>query len=246
MVCPVRPGDSVLLVTAHPDDECMFFGPILNGLASHLNDSLKQLHILCATTGNAAGLGLVRSKELLQAAAIFRINPKNVHVLDEAGFRDGHVVAWDIPKLTSYIRDYVAENTINYILTFDEGGVTHHPNHVDTFRAVQRFIEYKGFRKSPSFMAAYTLRSVPLVLQYCGSLLWALLLLRAIIVALLSRHPRAPHLPPTFALVRPSHIKVQLGMRKHRSQLVWFRYLHLIFSAYTWVNIFDIVLPERH
>jgi LmbE family N-acetylglucosaminyl deacetylase len=39
--------DRVLLVIAHPDDEAMFFGPILQRLAAHGTD----LRILCLSTG---------------------------------------------------------------------------------------------------------------------------------------------------------------------------------------------------
>ena len=38
----VLPWKHVLVVTAHPDDECMFFGPTLQGLLAH-NVSLSAL-----------------------------------------------------------------------------------------------------------------------------------------------------------------------------------------------------------
>jgi hypothetical protein len=50
-------GDSnILLVTAHPDDECMFFGPVLCNLTSK---SLKnQVHVLCLSKGNETNIKL--------------------------------------------------------------------------------------------------------------------------------------------------------------------------------------------
>lgn len=52
--------DKILLVIAHPDDECMFFLPTLLALRrSHL-----ALYLLCLSTGNAYGKGDVRLHEL--------------------------------------------------------------------------------------------------------------------------------------------------------------------------------------
>lgn len=39
-------GKSVLVVTAHPDDECMFFSPTIINL-----QRLGKVHLLCLSTG---------------------------------------------------------------------------------------------------------------------------------------------------------------------------------------------------
>lgn len=39
-------GKSVLVVTAHPDDECMFFSPTIINL-----QRLSKVHLLCLSTG---------------------------------------------------------------------------------------------------------------------------------------------------------------------------------------------------
>lgn len=41
--------DNVLILTAHPDDECMFFGPTITTLKSIVK---CRLHVLCLSTGN--------------------------------------------------------------------------------------------------------------------------------------------------------------------------------------------------
>lgn len=53
-------GRKVLLVIAHPDDEAMFFGPLLN----ELQEVGAQIYLLCLTHGNHAGQGHLRVKEL--------------------------------------------------------------------------------------------------------------------------------------------------------------------------------------
>ena len=53
-------GSGALLVIAHPDDECMFFTPTLLGLQRQG----VAVHVLCLSTGNFAGLGATRAREL--------------------------------------------------------------------------------------------------------------------------------------------------------------------------------------
>lgn len=67
---------SPLLLIAHPDDECMFFGPVVAGLAS----SGVRLRVLCLTLGGAAGLGSVRRRELVQSCRVLGIPADRVHV----------------------------------------------------------------------------------------------------------------------------------------------------------------------
>ena len=43
----MRKESNVLLVTAHPDDECMFFTPTMSSLAA----SGARLSLLCLSTG---------------------------------------------------------------------------------------------------------------------------------------------------------------------------------------------------
>lgn len=54
----------VLLVTAHPDDEAMFFIPTIR----YLRANNYRVHLLCLSNGNAAGLGKVREAELEKCA----------------------------------------------------------------------------------------------------------------------------------------------------------------------------------
>lgn len=69
---------NVLLVIAHPDDESMFFAPVINYLIS----GRHNLHILCMSTGNADGMGSIRKEELYLASAVLKIPAQQVKVLD--------------------------------------------------------------------------------------------------------------------------------------------------------------------
>lgn len=62
----------VLLLTAHPDDECFFFGPTLTALLSQDNQPgtnddpssvAPRVYSLCLSVGDADGLGELRRNE---------------------------------------------------------------------------------------------------------------------------------------------------------------------------------------
>ncbi|XP_067866969.1 N-acetylglucosaminyl-phosphatidylinositol de-N-acetylase isoform X4 [Heterodontus francisci] len=72
------PAAATLLVTAHPDDECMFFAPALLRLVGRG----LSVHLLCLSTGNFYNQGEVRKKELLQSCAVLGIPSSRVTVLD--------------------------------------------------------------------------------------------------------------------------------------------------------------------
>lgn len=69
----------VLLVTAHPDDEAMFFAPTLLTLFE-LGVPVK---LLCLSTGNAKGMGTVRSQELVNACKYLGIADKDIVIIDD-------------------------------------------------------------------------------------------------------------------------------------------------------------------
>ncbi|XP_033618659.1 N-acetylglucosaminyl-phosphatidylinositol de-N-acetylase isoform X6 [Fukomys damarensis] len=71
-------GSRTLLVTAHPDDEAMFFAPTVLGLAR-----LKhQVSLLCFSAGNYYNQGETRKKELLQSCDVLGIPPSRVMIID--------------------------------------------------------------------------------------------------------------------------------------------------------------------
>jgi N-acetylglucosaminylphosphatidylinositol deacetylase len=70
--------EKVLLVTAHPDDECMFFAPTLLALGP----VAAEVHNLCLSVGNQDGLGSVRKEELARSLDVLGIPPARRKVLD--------------------------------------------------------------------------------------------------------------------------------------------------------------------
>lgn len=65
-------------MTAHPDDEAMFFAPAILSLRK----SDVVLSALCLSIGNADGLGMIRKKELYDSYQQMGLSAAQVKVID--------------------------------------------------------------------------------------------------------------------------------------------------------------------
>ncbi|XP_054703831.1 N-acetylglucosaminyl-phosphatidylinositol de-N-acetylase isoform X3 [Grus americana] len=71
-------GVRALLVTAHPDDEAMFFAPTVLGLGR----AGARAAVLCCSAGNYYNQGEIRKKELEQSCFLLGIPASDVTVVD--------------------------------------------------------------------------------------------------------------------------------------------------------------------
>lgn len=221
--------DTILLVTAHPDDEVMFFSPLLD--AARANG--WRVEVLCLTDGAA----VERRAELDAAARVFHFTPR---VCEIAGVRDGMREEWDLDAAAAVISAAAALPRIAAVATFDARGVTGHINHSSTCHAVARACR-------ASTVPVFELASLPFPHRFTGLCgFW----LRALGQAECdeSRLPRAafsPRSPPAWPLhamlIRSPLafpcLRAHAGMRAHASQYVWWRGLWVIFSAYSYANV---------
>ncbi|XP_072099017.1 N-acetylglucosaminyl-phosphatidylinositol de-N-acetylase isoform X5 [Mobula birostris] len=128
-----RRGTATLLVTAHPDDECMFFAPAVLRLAAR-----GPFYLLCLSTGNFYNQGEVRKKELLQSCVVLGIPSSCVTILDHRELPDNPGVQWDLELIASLILRHIKMHEINLVMTFDKDGVSGHANHTSVYYAVRR------------------------------------------------------------------------------------------------------------
>lgn len=217
-----RTRSEAVFVFAHPDDEAMFFTPTLRALAAHS----VAFHFLCFTKGNYAGLGETRAREMHQSGAVY--GASSVTVVDDRRCHDGPA-KWDLAFVTAYLQSYLAERPhITLVFTFDAGGVSGHTNHIDTFSAVKRLATASPFPR----VSYFQLRTSPLVLKYSATaeLLWWAALLA------MTGSPRSAVDTLRFVVPRDELPFSLRGMKAHASQLVWFRYLFVVFSQYGFIN----------
>jgi N-acetylglucosaminylphosphatidylinositol deacetylase len=78
----LRKSSKVLLVIAHPDDEAMFFSPLLLD-----TNAASSISLLCLSTGDFDGLGSCRRVELLKSADCYNINRNRVHIIDHPALK---------------------------------------------------------------------------------------------------------------------------------------------------------------
>lgn len=152
----------VLVLTAHPDDEAMFFTPTLLELAKQ--EYNNKLHLFCLSNGDADGIGTTREKELRRVA-----NMLGFESVEIGAFVDNINAFWDDGsiqmEIDSHLKTIKSNRKNQVILTFDEDGVSGHPNHVSLNKAV------KNYTKSHPKVKAWGIRSWPIVVKYSSFLL---------------------------------------------------------------------------
>lgn len=70
----------ILLLTAHPDDECLFFAPTV--LALRGDPTRPEIYSLTMSIGDAAGLGKTRKEELSRSLDVMGIDQDKRWVVD--------------------------------------------------------------------------------------------------------------------------------------------------------------------
>ncbi|TCD70717.1 N-acetylglucosaminyl-phosphatidylinositol de-N-acetylase [Steccherinum ochraceum] len=238
----------ILLLTAHPDDECMFFAPTL--LAIQRQDPAAEIYSLCLSVGDADGLGDVRKKELEGSLDVLGIPAGRRWVLNHPQLQDNISVYWDAEVIAGVVRPYIVEHAINSVLTFDTQGISSHPNHISLPGGVAHLISsLPEHNSSTPSLRLFSLITVPLAQKYIGPLSPLLakldLTLNKFIDAL---NPTEAELRPAVPAAAVSGLleyrTALVAMQKHWSQLVWFRWLYVSFSRYMWVNEWREVIPS--
>ncbi|XP_063234381.1 N-acetylglucosaminyl-phosphatidylinositol de-N-acetylase [Bacillus rossius redtenbacheri] len=205
----------VLLVTAHPDDECMFFGPTIVKLARRAE---CQLFLLCLSQGDYRNLGRQRRRELWASCKVLGIPDSHVTLCINDYLPDDPGVRWREDVAAALILDHAESLGVDTIVTFDKLGVSRHSNHSSVFYAVAYLCMEK---KLPSHCKAYTLETINVLRKYSGPLDVPISFLMSSFWFVDSLRERA---------------SIKAAMAAHRSQYVWFRKLYMIFSRYTFVN----------
>lgn len=145
---------------------------------------------------------------------------------------------------------------LDKILTFDEFGISSHPNHISLERGVQAFISEEGIlqkSESEDHVLAFKLTTISILPKYLGfGDAFTKRLQMGICTAFISKWRVLRRLygnacmemeQRTFLSSYREYWTALKAMRQHRSQLVWFRWLYVAFSRYMWVNEWEEILP---
>ncbi|XP_069767352.1 N-acetylglucosaminyl-phosphatidylinositol de-N-acetylase [Narcine bancroftii] len=214
------PSPVALLITAHPDDECLFFAPALLRLGAQR----LPVRLLCLSTGNFYNQGEVRKKELLQSCAVLGIPPYHVTILDHRDLPDHPGVQWNPELIAELILRYIKMHQINLVMTFDENGVSGHVNHSALYYAIRRLYSE---RKLPNECQALILESTNVFRKYISILDLPISWLK-------------PH-NVMFILQSHEYQQARAAMFCHQSQLLWFRHIYLYLSRYMVINTFHLL-----
>ncbi|XP_058454442.1 N-acetylglucosaminyl-phosphatidylinositol de-N-acetylase [Malaya genurostris] len=207
-------ANRAVLVTAHPDDECMFFGPTI----LELRRQNCRIFLLCLSEGNYGQKGEQRRQELWDACDSLGIKAEDITLLNATHLRDDPALEWKTVTIANQVLKHLESLDADLLITFDKDGISGHPNHSAIYYATASLC-LSGL--IPPKCRVLTLESINLCRKYIS-------VLDLPITLLLSTH--------WVVLSWKSRRAVQNAMRLHRSQLVWFRKLYIKFSRYMVIN----------
>ena len=227
-------GQRFLLVTAHPDDECMFFSPTITNLLAAGN----QVSVLCLSNGDADGLGKIRVKELVRSCSMLGCQAHQRDTLV-----DSMSEKWDIKVIVREITQHVKEHPVDAFITFDEHGVSGHPNHISILPAIR---EYRKNTKSQALI--WKLRSTTLVRKYIGlgDVMPSLILATWRVAVTPGKRSRKKD---NQMCLMGDPIQTLRGQRAmvfgHWSQMRWFRWFWVVIGRYMYINELSKVIEPR-
>jgi len=110
----------------------MFFVPTVVNMSAQAN-----VWLLCLSTGNFDGLGTIRCEELAESCR--RLNIRGHECFDHKDLQDGPLVVWSPALIAKLVAGFVGKHPMDRVITFDERGVSGHPNHIAVCAGIRDF-----------------------------------------------------------------------------------------------------------
>uniref|UniRef100_A0A6A7G3D8 N-acetylglucosaminylphosphatidylinositol deacetylase n=1 Tax=Hirondellea gigas TaxID=1518452 RepID=A0A6A7G3D8_9CRUS len=223
--CSTTRQRRVLFVIAHPDDECMFFGPTI----LHFTQKEKAMvFLICLTNGsyNNAEIGRRRQRELWESCQLLGIPASHITLYKCEHLPDHPSKIWPVVNTANIINNHLHTLLCDMVITFDAGGVSGHINHRALHSSLCYLMEEQLL---PPDCHVYTLDSVNVVRKYSSlmDLPYSLLFSSYVIT-----------------LDTSQYCTIRSAMRAHASQYVWFRKMYMVFSRYVMINTLTAMIPS--
>jgi len=244
----------ILLLTAHPDDESMFFGPTVLGLAHEYGKRGVEVEWYLHCLSKGVNCGEERRNELMSAGPVLGFGK-------DATSAEQRILVDDLPDGEDWrahdvairLQRSVRRWNIDVVVTFDEYGVSGHKNHKSchdgakllwhsatssppTSSAPPPSASASTTSSSPilelpqTLRAMYTLRSCSIFEKYLASLPFPYH------IYALSSHTQFGNHESPLLIANPDPNRLHLAMQAHRSQYVWFRRLYIACSQLVFFN----------
>uniref|UniRef100_A0A1B6GUW1 N-acetylglucosaminylphosphatidylinositol deacetylase n=1 Tax=Cuerna arida TaxID=1464854 RepID=A0A1B6GUW1_9HEMI len=212
---PISQIERVLIVTAHPDDECMFFGPTIVELQKRY-----IVYLLCLTDGDYYGLGSIRKAELWESCRVLGMPDSHITLMKVSRMPDSPYTKWDPERTAEIIMEQVQRLDVNRVYTFDHHGVSGHPNHKSIYMA---FAHLCLKNEIPPSLKVYLLESVNFIRKYT-------LFCDAGISKVFNKY--------TYMATIEEVRMIREAMTMHESQMYWFRWLYIYTTRYVYMNTY--------
>ena len=233
---------SFVFIFAHPDDEAMFFTPMLHLLKENKQkfNNIKT-HFLCVSQGDYDKLGKIREKEMHASAKFYDVD--TCQVFNDERCLDGPKAEWDLDFVAKEIvqKKAIEELKADVIFTFDDFGVSGHTNHRQVYQAVKKvalLMENNKKNSNHSGVIFYKLVSHPIWRKY--SSIFGVIV-RNIVDRFLHASDQHSHeeMKSLTVIVPPKAGLLSMrGLWNHYSQFVWFRFFYVLLASYSYENIF--------
>jgi N-acetylglucosamine malate deacetylase 2 len=151
----MRPNDkqpyTLLVVTAHPDDESF---PMGGTLAKYASEGVRVV-LVAATAGEAGIPGLppgqaaaLRKNELQAAGAV--LGAARVEFLD---YPDGNLAAADPGQVVGRLTAVMEEEAPQVVITFGPDGISGHPDHITIYRFTTQAVRQANIQAQLYYLA---------------------------------------------------------------------------------------------
>ncbi|XP_018610911.2 N-acetylglucosaminyl-phosphatidylinositol de-N-acetylase isoform X1 [Scleropages formosus] len=257
-----------LLIIAHPDDECMFFGPAV----LRLRQLGARLQVLCLSAGNYYHEGEQRRKELFDSCGVLGIPASQVTIIDNKELPDDPSVVWSTHIVSSLILKQVKESSTN-LDCWTHSAVSHSQKFGAAGGIVVRAATLRRILIQILLHAIVILKKVLTFdgrgvsghanhiaiyrgLSYLASTRTkpngcCFLALQS--VSTVRKYLSLLDLPITWLCKSDfwcitgfeEYCQAKRAMFCHRSQLLWFRYFYLLFSRYMFINTFQVITQRE-